>query len=255
MSIDASWRHLKASLVGGASGPLALGRTQPGRSPPASRPQLSGPAPTFRTHSGIGVMVGRMLETLEVAAFKHVVVPLGVVIGLGVARMMSSISDYLQHRDRVRFSVGHGLWCVILFLWFVGLWWIAWGLRLVDVSLWSFFTLIFLLMGPCLLYLAGSLVLPEMPEEGSLDLGDRLSENGRAFLLALAGVLVWLTVSEIWLLQEPWDLLPKRAFQLTSIAILSGGSFFPSRRVLTILAAVEFPIILTALGTVRSSLG
>ena len=196
-----------------------------------------------------------MMETLDVAAFKHVVVPLGVVIGLGVARMMSTLSDYMQHRDRVRFSVGHGLWCAILFLWFVGLWWIAWGLRLADASLWSFYTLIFLLIGPCLTYLAGSLMLPEMPAEGSLDLGDRLSQNGRTFLLSLASVLLWLAASEVWLLQEPWDLFPKRAFQLASISILSVGAFYPSQRFLTILAAVQLPILLTALGTVRSSLG
>ncbi len=97
-------------------------------------------------------------HTLDVGAFKHIVVPIGVVIALGVARIVSAASHYIQHHQRVRFSVGHGLWCVILFLWFVGLWWIVWGLRQVDTALWSYFTLIFLLVGPCLLFLAASLL-------------------------------------------------------------------------------------------------
>ena len=95
---------------------------------------------------------------LDISAFKHVVVPIGVVVGLGVARMMTSIAGYVQNRERVRFGIGHSLFTILLFLWFVGLWWIAWGFRSVDGDLWSFFTLIFLLIGPCLLFLAAALL-------------------------------------------------------------------------------------------------
>jgi hypothetical protein len=193
-------------------------------------------------------------HTLDGGAFKHVVVPIGVVIALGVARIVSAASHYIQHHQRVRFSLGHGLWCVILFLWFVGLWWIVWGLRLVDTSLWSYFTLIFLLIGPCLMYLAATLLLPDMPAEGELDLGERMEALGRPFFLSLAVFLLWLAGSELWLLREPSLVLPKRVFQGVALTLFALGVAFPSRRVATVLGAIALPLVVLALATVRAKL-
>lgn len=60
-------------------------------------------------------------QMLDVGAFKHVVVPIGVIIGLGVARIVMSVSQYIQKRERVRFSAIHVVWSAFLFLLFVGL--------------------------------------------------------------------------------------------------------------------------------------
>jgi hypothetical protein len=193
--------------------------------------------------------------TLDVSAFKHVVVPIGVVVGLGVARTMTQASHYIQHRERVRFSLGHALWCSVLFLWFVGLWWIAWGLRNVDAELWSFFTLIFLLLGPCLMFLAASLLLPDLPDVGELDLGARLEALARPFFLCLIGFLLWLFGTEVWLQREPWVVLPKRLLQSTALGIFAAGALFPSRRVATVLGAIALPLVIVALATVRAKLG
>lgn len=195
------------------------------------------------------------VATLDISAFKHVVVPIGVVVALGVARIVTAISDYLQHRDRVRFSLGHAIWCVILFLWLVGLWWITWGLRKVEADLWTYFTLIFLLTGPCLMYLAVTLLLPDLPDQGDLDLGQRFEQLGRAFFSSLAGFLLWLIVMELWLLQEPWIVFPKRGFQSAAMTIFILGASFPSRRVALGLGCVALPLVIFSLATVRAKLG
>jgi hypothetical protein len=196
-----------------------------------------------------------MPETLDVGAFKHVLVPIGVIIGLAVARLVSAVSSYVQHRDRVRFSVAHGVWSLAIFFLFVGLWWIAWGFRHVDAERWSFFTLIFLMVGPCLMYLASSLLLPDLPEEGELDLGTPLERLGRPFFLSLIGFILWLAAAESWLLDEPWLVLPKRAFQGTGLLIFAIGATFPSRRMAAWLAAIALPLVIVALATVRAKLG
>jgi hypothetical protein len=193
--------------------------------------------------------------TLDVSAFKHIMVPIGVVVALGVARIVTQASHYIQHRERVRFSWAHAVWCTILFLWFVGLWWIVWGLRLVDDDLWSFFTLIFLLSGPCLVYLAATLLLPDLPESGGLDLGERLEALGRAFFLSLAAFLLWLASTEVWLLREPWWVLPKRPFQGVAMTIFALGAAFPTRRMAGVLGAIALPLVIVALATVRAKLG
>lgn len=199
-------------------------------------------------------MVPAPAETLDIAAFKHVVVPIGVVVALGVARIVTSGSQYLQQRERVLFSPAHFIWCVILFLWFVGLWWIAWNLRHVEADLWSYFTLIFLLVGPCVMYLAVTLLLPDLPEQGQLDLGGRFETLGRPFFLTLASFLLWLTTTELWLLQEPWIVLPKRIFQAVALSIFLVGAAFPSRRMAALLGAIALPLVVLALATVRGKL-
>ncbi len=194
-------------------------------------------------------------ETLDLGAFKHVVVPIGVVVALGVARIVTATSHYIQNRERVRFSAGHAMWCVILFLWFVGLWWIVWGLRQVDSDLWSYFTLIFLLAGPCVLFLAATLLLPDLPERGELDLGERLEVLGRPFFLSMAGFLLWLACTELWLLREPWWVLPKRGFQGLAMTLFLLGASFPSRRMALVLGVIALPLVIVALATVRAKLG
>jgi hypothetical protein len=195
-----------------------------------------------------------MTQTLDVGAFKHVLVPIGVVIAIGVARLVTAVSGYIQNRDRVIFSVGHGIWASALFLLFVGLWWVVWGFRRIDENLWSYFTLIFLLVGPCLMYLAATLLMPDLPDEGDFDLGDALHRVARPFFLCMLGVMIWLTCAEIWLLREPWLILPKRGFQGSALLLFAVGAVFPSRRVATWLAAIAFPLCVVALATVRAKL-
>ena len=144
---------------------------------------------------------------------------------------------------------------IILFLWFVGLWWIVWGLRRVEADLWSFFTLIFLLLGPCLLYLATTLLIPGVPEKGEIDLNERIETLGRAFFLCLIGFLLWLVTSEIWLLHDPWIVLPKRVFQTIALVLFGLGVAFPTRRVIGLTGFIALPLVVGALATVRSQLG
>ncbi|UCE85213.1 MAG: hypothetical protein JSU66_12800 [Deltaproteobacteria bacterium] len=194
-----------------------------------------------------------MTPTLDLGAFKHVVVPIGVVIALGVARIVTAISHYIQDRGRIRFSVTHAAWAGLLFLWFVGLWWISWGLRHVEAERWSYFTLIYLLVGPSLMYLATTLLLPDVPDGGELDLAARFESIGRAFFICLAGFIVWLACVELLLLREPF-LLPKRANQSVVLLMFLVGASFPSRRTAAILAALTLPLALVALATWRARL-
>jgi hypothetical protein len=175
------------------------------------------------------------------------------VIALGVARIVNAASQYVQHRERIRFSATHGVWCLLLFLWFVGLWWISWGLRHVDAALWSYFTLIYLLVGPSLMYMASALLLPETPAEGQLDLGERFEHVGRSFFLCLVGFVLWLACAELLLLREPL-LLPKRASQSFVLVLLLIGVAFPSRRTAGVLGAIILPLMIVVLSTVRAKL-
>jgi hypothetical protein len=192
-------------------------------------------------------------QTLDLGAFKHLVVPIGVIIGLGVARIVMSMSQYIQQHKRVRFSAIHAVWTTVLFLVFVGLWWFLWGMRSVEAERWSYFTLIYLLAGPALLYLPSMLLLPEVPDAGELDLGSLFERAGRPVFLCLAGFALWLACTEVYLLRQPF-LVPQRAFQGVSVGALLIGAVFPSRRMAAAVGALTLVVVAVSWATVRAKL-
>jgi len=193
-------------------------------------------------------------QALDLGAFKHVVVPIGVIIGLGVARIVMSMSEYIQQRKHVRFSTVHAVWSILLFLLFVGTWWFLWGLRSVEAERWTFFTLIYLLAGPALIYLPSILLLPEVPDAGELDLGSLFDRVGRPIFLCLAAFGLWLTCTELYLLRQPF-LVPERAFQGMSVGAFLIGAVFPSRRMAAAVGAFTLVVVAVSWATVRAKLG
>lgn len=192
-------------------------------------------------------------QTLDLGAFKHVVVPIGVIIGLGVARIVVSISQYIQQHKRVRFSAIHAVWATVLFLLFVGLWWFLWGMRSVEAERWTYFTLIYLLVGPALLYLPSILLLPEVPDAGELDLGSLFERAGRPAFLCLAGFALWLACTEVYLLRQPF-LVPQRVNQAVAVGVLVIGAVFPSRRMAAAVGAFTLVLVAVSWATVRAKL-
>jgi hypothetical protein len=192
-------------------------------------------------------------QTLDLGAFKHVVVPIGVIIGLGVARIVVSISQYIQQHKRVRFSAIHAVWATVLFLLFVGLWWFLWGMRSIEAERWSYFTLIYLLVGPALLYLPSILLLPEVPDAGELDLGSLFERAGRPAFLCLAGFALWLACTEVYLLRQPF-LVPQRVNQAVAVGVLVIGAVFPSRRMAAGVGVFTLVLVAVSWATVRAKL-
>ncbi len=192
-------------------------------------------------------------QTLAPGAFKHVVVPIGVVIGLGVGRIVMMVSQYVAQHERIRASAVDALWSAMLFVMFVGVWWIVWGLSHVPAERWSFFALLYLVMGPVLIYLPSLLLLPDVPKEGALDLGGLFDRLRPLVLLCMAAFVVWLACAELYLMREPlW--IPKRANQAVLCVAFLVGAAFPSRRVAGVVGSVALAAILVALATLRSRL-
>lgn len=199
---------------------------------------------------------------LDMGAFKHVVVPLGVVIGLGVAHIVSSVSSYIDNRTSVRFALSHSLWTGISFLFFIALWWSVWELRHIPEERWSFFMLIYLMIGPALLYLAAALLLPKIPSEDTsgsdggvvLDLGKHLETVGRPVFLSIAAAMAWLGLTEVAL--EDQDLYAgQRLTQSIGIVLLLILAARPTQRRATVLGFALLAVSVFAFIVFRGKLG
>ena len=179
--------------------------------------------------------------------------PVGVLVGLGLVRIVVAVSSYIEDRERVRFSVVHGIWVANLLLLFIGLWWALWQLRTLQADQVTISLLMFLLIGPCLMYVPSTLLLPDLPQSEKLDLRSIFERVGRPVFCSVAALFVWMIAAQVYLRGfSPFD--PPRMAQGALVAIMLLAAWFPSQRSAAIVGAILFIIVGLSFATVRASL-
>ena len=91
--------------------------------------------------------------------FTHVRIVMGMIIGLGIARMLTGIAGFIQHPGRHRVSLLHMLWVGSILLELVLFWW--WEFGLSRLPSWSFAVYLFLISYSIVLYLLSALLFPD----------------------------------------------------------------------------------------------
>jgi hypothetical protein len=81
------------------------------------------------------------------------------IIGLGVAELLSGIAQIIRNRDSVQVYWIHSVFVVIIFLALLQQWWEIWGIR--NTPTWTFPGLLMMLSAPIGLFLIAHLVFPE----------------------------------------------------------------------------------------------
>jgi hypothetical protein len=71
-------------------------------------------------------------QTIDPAAYFHVRIVLGMVLGLSVARLLSGVAVFVQHPGRYRLSWLHLGWTLQLFLLVIHFWWFEYQLRGIE---------------------------------------------------------------------------------------------------------------------------
>ena len=85
-----------------------------------------------------------------------------VLVGLGFVRLINALAAYLQNREKVRIYWVHASWVAFMILLYINIWWGLWAYR--DVESWTYFSYLLLLTGPLSLFLATSLLVPEIEQ-------------------------------------------------------------------------------------------
>ena len=91
--------------------------------------------------------------------FPHVRIVMGMVIGLGITRMLAGIASFIQHPGRYRLSLLHMLWVGSILLELVLFWW--WEFGLSRIPQWTFGIYLFLVGYAVVLYLLSALLFPD----------------------------------------------------------------------------------------------
>jgi hypothetical protein len=91
--------------------------------------------------------------------FEHCRLILGMVLSLGVARLLNGVAKFVQHPKKVKIFPVHLLWVFAIMLHLILFWW--WEFRLVYVSEWSFEEYLLLICYALDIFLLCSLLFPD----------------------------------------------------------------------------------------------
>lgn len=84
---------------------------------------------------------------------------MGIVIGLGITRMLTGVAAFIQHPDRHQPSLLHMLWAGSMLLEFALFWW--WEFGLTRIEHWNLGVFLFLIGYAVVLYLLAALLFPD----------------------------------------------------------------------------------------------
>jgi hypothetical protein len=91
--------------------------------------------------------------------FPHVRIVMGLVIGLGITRLLMGVAGLIQHPTRARLSLIHLLWVGSILVELILFWW--WEFALYRVNDWSFAIFFFLIGYAVTLFLLAALLFPD----------------------------------------------------------------------------------------------
>lgn len=91
--------------------------------------------------------------------FPHIRIVMGMVIGLGVTRLLSGVARIVQHPTQYRLYPVHLAWVASVLLALVHFWW--WQFGLYQIGMWTFGTYLFVVGYAVVLFLLCALLFPD----------------------------------------------------------------------------------------------
>ncbi len=91
--------------------------------------------------------------------FPHIRIVIGMVVGLGVTRLLTGLARMIQHPDRDAIYGVHLAWVASLLLYLVHFWW--WEFGLFGIEDWTFGTYLFVIGYAVTLFLLCALLFPD----------------------------------------------------------------------------------------------
>lgn len=169
---------------------------------------------------------GRGDEGERVDAFRWVTVTVSMVLGVGVARPLSSGVAVFRARERVVPDWIPGAWATYIFFAQLQLWWAIIELAQLHEP-WTLPRFLGLVSLPLLLYVAAALVLPpEIRHDQRSDLREEFGRDGRWALLALSAYNAVAVVMDrvLWDLRlVSWDAALLLVLVILPLACLLAG--------------------------------
>ena len=95
--------------------------------------------------------------------FFHVRILIGVVLGVGLTRILAGVASFAQHPGHKKLFAAHLIWIAVILVSAVHFWWFEYGL--VRIRPWHFELFVFVLFYAFLFYLMATLLIPDRIDE------------------------------------------------------------------------------------------
>ena len=117
--------------------------------------------------------------------FEFLMILLSLIVGLGLAEILTGIAGVLKSEGLRGFSWTHGAATLTLFVGLLQTFWESWGLE--SIETWSFPAMLLMLGSPIFLFLIAHIIFPDRESKVSLD--DHYFERAR-LIWGLVGLTV-----------------------------------------------------------------
>ena len=111
------------------------------------------------------------------------------ILSIGIASLLMAMAAVINQGAKCKRYALHTSWMILLLLVYFNLFWQT--LALFSIEDWMFGHFLYVMAGPVILLFAASLLVPEIPGEGSLDLRRHYFGISRQFFSLLALAQIW----------------------------------------------------------------
>ena len=113
---------------------------------------------------------------------EYIFIAVSIILGLAITRMLRSLTALIRAREHVVFHWSSAIWAFSVMLYILHLWWIGWGLRVIEE--WAFLDFIILVFGSSCIYGAAEMALTN-PEGEPLNMLQESQNLGRLSALSM----------------------------------------------------------------------
>lgn len=128
-------------------------------------------------------MVGEITHSILVAMM------FVMILSIGISSLLMAMAAVINQGAKCKRYALHTSWMILLLLLYLNFFWQT--LALVSMEDWMFLDFLYVMAGPVILLFAASLLVPEIPGEGSLDLRTHYLGVSRQFFFLLALTQIW----------------------------------------------------------------
>ena len=155
---------------------------------------------------------------------EYIFIAVSIILGLAITRLLNIAAMITRAHSRVIFHWSSALWMCSIMLYILQLWWIGWGLRVIEN--WTFLDFIVLMFSSACIYGAAEMALTA-PEKGAVDMLKDSQELGR--LSALSMLLYFLVGPYVNIFMYSNAVLPSLAVPSVGIVLMVLVITLPAR--------------------------
>ena len=186
----------------------------------------------------------QQLGTEGQAIYFHLRILMGVILGVGLTRILAGLAGFAQHPGHKKLSAIHLTWVAVVLISAIHFWWAEYGL--IRIHPWHFELFVFVLFYAFLFYLMATLLIPDNIDEYA-GYEDYFLSRRRWFFGLLAATAPVELVDTLAKGANYFDSLgPEYPFRLAVILVVSAvGAWSRDRRVQIALALLYLAYLLS----------